>query len=156
MTFTESVTKCVRKYGTFKGRAGRSEYWWFALFAFLIEWPLFLAELETGIIYQVLGFFYFVMTLAIFVPQLAVFTRRLHDIGKSGWNWLWIILPIIGLIRLFFLLKKKGDEGPNKYGDPDNEPFTPHDQRVSIDPEPAEKNDEEAESSTEEKEPVNG
>ena len=29
MSFVESVTTCFKKYVTFKGRARRSEYWWF-------------------------------------------------------------------------------------------------------------------------------
>lgn len=31
MSFGESVKTCFQKYVTFKGRARRSEYWWFWL-----------------------------------------------------------------------------------------------------------------------------
>ena len=31
MSFGESVKTCFQKYVTFKGRARRSEYWWFCL-----------------------------------------------------------------------------------------------------------------------------
>ena len=31
MTFGESVSTCLKKYFVFKGRASRSEYWWFQL-----------------------------------------------------------------------------------------------------------------------------
>ena len=36
-------------------------------------------------------------------------TRRLHDVGRSGW---WQLVPFYSLVLLF----SKGDEGPNDYG----------------------------------------
>jgi uncharacterized membrane protein YhaH (DUF805 family) len=33
MNITESISTCYNKYFTFKGRASRSEYWWFTLYA---------------------------------------------------------------------------------------------------------------------------
>ena len=35
MTFGESIKTCFYKYATFEGRASRSEYWWWTLFALL-------------------------------------------------------------------------------------------------------------------------
>ena len=32
MTLTESIKTCFQKYVDFKGRARRSEFWWFFLF----------------------------------------------------------------------------------------------------------------------------
>lgn len=32
MTFSESISTCMKKYVDFKGRATRSEYWWFIFF----------------------------------------------------------------------------------------------------------------------------
>ena len=37
MSFMESVTTCFKKYATFTGRARRSEYWWFALFLYVLS-----------------------------------------------------------------------------------------------------------------------
>lgn len=38
MTFVESINTVVfKKYANFNGRASRSEYWWYALFMFLIQ-----------------------------------------------------------------------------------------------------------------------
>ena len=34
--FQESIVRCLRKYATFRGRATRAEYWWFALFNTLL------------------------------------------------------------------------------------------------------------------------
>lgn len=138
MTFGDSVRKCFRKYGTFKGRASRSEYWWFALLAFLFAWPLLLSQYDSALIYRLLQYVYFILTLVVIVPLMAVWTRRMHDIGKSGWNWLWGLLPIIGWFLVIRWASRAGDVEPNQYGDPDNEPFTPADIRTSIKPEPEE------------------
>lgn len=37
MSFGESVKTCFQKYVTFKGRARRSEYWWFCLLNFIVS-----------------------------------------------------------------------------------------------------------------------
>jgi uncharacterized membrane protein YhaH (DUF805 family) len=132
MTFGDSVRKSFRKYGTFKGRASRSEYWWFTLLAFLFAWPLLLSQFDSALIYRLLQYLYFILTLSVIIPSMAVWTRRMHDTGRSGWVWLWGLIPVIGAILLIKWAATKGDEGPNKYGDPDNEPFTPSGTRTSI------------------------
>ncbi len=100
MTFGESISTCFSKYATFSGRASRSEYWWWQLFTFLI-----------GCI-PLAGF---IAIFVFFIPNLAVGVRRLHDTGRSGWNFLWAFLPIIGTIILlvFFLTDSESD---NQYG----------------------------------------
>lgn len=40
MTFSESISTVFSKYATAKGRATRSEYWWFYLFNVLVVWVL--------------------------------------------------------------------------------------------------------------------
>jgi uncharacterized membrane protein YhaH (DUF805 family) len=44
-------------------------------------------------------------------------TNRLHDINKSGWTQLIALIPLVGLIVLYWAVKK-GDEAPNNYGPP--------------------------------------
>jgi uncharacterized membrane protein YhaH (DUF805 family) len=124
MTFFEAVGKCYRKYFIFKGRASKSEYWWFVVVAFLFAWPLLLSETKEGSWYSFLSFVYFMLTLSVLSPLMAVWTRRMHDVGKSGWTWLFIFIPIVGFVLLFRWTTKDGDAGANKYGDPDNEPFS--------------------------------
>ena len=124
MTFFEAVAKCYRKYFSFKGRASRSEYWWFFLLGFLFAWPLLLSEFEEGLWFSILSFVYFMLTISVLIPGAAVWTRRMHDIEKSGWSWLLILIPVIGWVIIFRRLTKKGDESENKYGLPDDVPFT--------------------------------
>ncbi len=123
MTFFEAVAKCYRKYFVFKGRASRSEYWWCFFAAFLFAWPLALAEREEGGWFQILTLMYFVLTLSVAIPLLAAWTRRMHDVDRSGWNWLFIFGPIFGWILLFRWTTKEGSPEANKYGEPDNYPY---------------------------------
>lgn len=55
-------------------------------------------------------------SLAVLVPSLAVSVRRLHDVGKSGWYHLILLIPIAGWIWFFVLMVTEGDSGDNSYG----------------------------------------
>ncbi len=117
----EWYLKVIRNYAGFSGRARRKEYWMFALFNLIIIFGLnFLAGIVMGasedggmMATSFLGGLY---GLAVFLPSLAVIVRRLHDTGKSGWYYLWIFVPLIGLILVFIALVKDSDPGENKYG----------------------------------------
>ena len=91
-------TDAIKKYGDFKGRATRKEFWIFSL-------------IYTGI-YVILGaldaFFgtvaiQVVFALAMLVPGISLTTRRLHDTGRSGWWQLLFILPLVPVAGLFGL-----------------------------------------------------
>ena len=123
MTFFEAVGKCYRKYFVFKGRASRSEYWWCFLAAFLFAWPLLLSETSEGSWYTILSFIYFILTLSVVMPLISAWTRRMHDVGKSGWSWLFIFIPVPGWVLLMRWATKEGSPETNKYGEPDNQPY---------------------------------
>jgi uncharacterized membrane protein YhaH (DUF805 family) len=107
----------------FKGRASRSEYWWCFAAALMFVWPLLLSETSEGSWYTILSFIYFILTLSIVMPLISAWTRRMHDVDRSGWNWLFIFGPIFGWILLFRWTTKEGSPEANKYGEPDNQPF---------------------------------
>ena len=44
----------------------------------------------------------------------------MHDIGRSGWSWLYVFIPVIGWIMILRWLATEGLDVPNKYGLPDN------------------------------------
>jgi uncharacterized membrane protein YhaH (DUF805 family) len=112
MTFIESISTCFTKYTDFKGRAVRSEYWWFVLFSCLVSIALHLIN-QSGLL---AGIF----SLAILLPSLAVAVRRLHDTNRSGWFLLLNLIPIIGWIILIIWYVQKGDEGTNQYDTTEN------------------------------------
>jgi uncharacterized membrane protein YhaH (DUF805 family) len=110
--------KVLRQYADFSGRARRTEYWMFVLFNFIFLIVAMILDNVLGTTVWVLpyGWFYFLYVLAVFIPSLAVAARRLHDIGKSGWMLLLILIPVIGGIWLLVLMVTEGKPGPNEYG----------------------------------------
>ncbi len=74
--FFDAIRICLNKYADFKGRASRSEFWFFTLAQVILS----ALATQSEIIF-----------LALLLPGLAVSARRLHDTGKSGW---WQVLPM--------------------------------------------------------------
>ena len=112
--FKETLTK---NYANFSGRARRKEYWGFQLIAFLISIVLmfidsaaFGAEMGQG------GILGGIFSLATLVPSFGVLVRRLHDVGKSGWFFFIILIPVVGAIWLLVLLFTDGKSESNKWG----------------------------------------
>jgi uncharacterized membrane protein YhaH (DUF805 family) len=105
----EAIETCFRKFATFSGRAGRTEFWTFLVFALVLVWAPFLVD-RTAALSSVIA-------LALLLPYLAVGVRRLHDTGHSG---LWLLVTFIpfGSLFLLYLWAKAGDEADNRYGPP--------------------------------------
>lgn len=115
MTFVDSIKTCFAKYADFSGRATRSEYWFFTLFALL-------GYLVTIMIDPMVSM---VFALAILVPSIAVTIRRLHDTDRSGWFYLLNLIPFGGLVLLFFFCQE-GTPGANRFDSGPVDPgFTP-------------------------------
>jgi uncharacterized membrane protein YhaH (DUF805 family) len=117
-------------YVNFNGRARRSEYWWFTLMNTLIVILATILDSTLGLNFEPLpyGYIYFLYLLAIILPSLAVAVRRLHDVGKSGWFYFIVLIPLIGAIWLLVLFCTEGDSGENEYGaDPKNDGNEIHD-----------------------------
>ena len=103
----------LKKYAVFSGRAGRTEYWMFVLFNFIFSLAASLIGILTFGILYVVSILY---GLAVFVPSLAVGVRRLHDVGKSGWYYFIILIPIAGPIWFLVLMCTDSQPGDNQYG----------------------------------------
>lgn len=94
--FSEAFLRFWQKYTVFRGRASRSEFWWWVLAAFGINIVLDILNTATD---EKLGFLATIWGLATLIPTLALSVRRLHDTNKPGW-WVAIfyIAMVIGLI----------------------------------------------------------
>jgi uncharacterized membrane protein YhaH (DUF805 family) len=110
MSFVESIQTCFSKFVTWQGRAGRAEYWWWALFALIVY--IVGAVIDAAAKSPIPTI---VLVLVLLLPSLAVFVRRLHDTGRSGW-WYWIgLVPLVGgIVLLVFVCS--ASHGPNNYG----------------------------------------
>jgi len=126
------------KYFQFSGRAPRREFWYFMLFSMILSFlfatlgqmlglfhmiPLEIPSIsETGEVTNMvqnipINLAQVGLGLALMIPSLAITIRRLHDIGKSGWWYLIILIPFIGMLVLlaFFVMGSEQDE--NQYGE---------------------------------------
>ena len=86
MSISESVRSVLQNYANFRGRASRSEYWYWIL-AFWVGWYIVVAFTRLYPIYD----------FGLLIPTLAVGVRRLHDSNHSGW---WLLVPVVNFIFL--------------------------------------------------------
>jgi uncharacterized membrane protein YhaH (DUF805 family) len=117
MDFGQAIVSGVKNYATFSGRAARSEYWYWQLFAFLgrLGCSILDAAISAGT-HTSVSLFGALFSLAVLVPSLAVAVRRLHDVDRSGW-WLLMYLTLIGIIYPLLVWKcTKGTAGANRFG----------------------------------------
>ena len=137
MEFGDAVKICLtRKYCSFKGRASRSEFWWFCLFTLILNMIVALVGLLLPALGSIVSA---VQALWLLLPTVGVSTRRLHDRNFSGWwqvlplaaalpaiagavleaNWLLMLAGCAaGLASLVLLIvyALKGTAGPNRFG----------------------------------------
>ncbi len=120
MDFKSAVKSVLTtNYANFKGRARRSECWYFYLFSAIVNLVIgilggLLAEVPViGIVVRLA----ITLVLAVMIiPSIAVSFRRLHDIGKSGWWLLIALIPLIGEIVLIVFSVTDSQPGENAYG----------------------------------------
>jgi uncharacterized membrane protein YhaH (DUF805 family) len=116
--------KVLNNYATFSGRARRNEFWFFALFNMIFAIVAMGIDNVLGTTLKLgygvslpYGYIYLIYVLAVFIPGLSVSVRRLHDVGKSGWMYFIVLIPIIGAIWLLVLFFTDSQVGSNKWGE---------------------------------------
>ncbi|RBP62534.1 uncharacterized membrane protein YhaH (DUF805 family) [Brevibacterium sanguinis] len=132
--FGQAVKRFFKKYATFSGRASRSEYWWVALFTFLLQLvPGILigiggamlagsaasvdpydpyassaavdAASGPGSMIMIIGVVLGgLIGLAVLVPWLAVSWRRLHDANFPGPLFFLNLIPSVGSLIVLVLM----------------------------------------------------
>ena len=110
--------KVLEQYADFKGRARRTEYWMFTLFNVIFGVVAIILDNVLGLAFPFIGYgpLYLLYMLSMLIPSLAVTVRRLHDIGKSGFMFFIVLIPIIGAIWMLILLVTDSQSGANKWG----------------------------------------
>lgn len=85
MSFSESVKTVLSKLTDFKGRARRSELWWFWLLYAVVSVVLNLSLAGMQVVSSV-------VSMVLLLSICSVTVRRLHDRGHGGW---WVAASII-------------------------------------------------------------
>lgn len=117
LTYADAIKICFSKFADFSGRARRQEYWYFTVFNMVIQAALnALGRLVFGSDSNMASVFAGIYSLVVFIPALAVAWRRLHDVGKSGAFYLFMLIPVVGWIIVLIQLCKDSQPGENQYG----------------------------------------
>lgn len=110
-----AVKRFFKKYTVFTGRASRSEYWWWALIAAVVNFVLQLLTTILGATGAtmaadgtavpgpgaIIGFILWgIWGLATIIPSIALGVRRLHDANFSGWLLLLVLVPFLGALAI--------------------------------------------------------
>ena len=114
-------------YTNFSGRARRKEYWMFSLVYVIILTGCTVLDNVLGTVFMMdagplgeismgYGWAYTICGLLHFIPVLALGVRRLHDLGKSGWFYLILLIPFIGVAWLLIIFCFEGKKEDNKWG----------------------------------------
>lgn len=105
--FFDAIKLAINRYTDFQGRSTVAEFWWFALFTFLV-----------GLcsVIPVVGWLFRLGQIALIVPSLAIAWRRMHDTGKEGVYALLVLIPVVGWILFIVQAVQPSQLGPNRYG----------------------------------------
>ncbi|GAB5534948.1 MAG: DUF805 domain-containing protein [Rubricoccaceae bacterium] len=113
-------------YVDFDGRASRKEYWMFVAVYLAIYIGASIVGAILGVASDTLALLVSLgvglFGLAVILPSIGIAVRRLHDTGRSGWFILLGMIPLLGLIVLYFMILE-GDSGPNEYGPDPLDPY---------------------------------
>lgn len=125
LTLPQSIRSVWSQYAGFRGRAGRSEYWWWQLFMTLVMIGLGVLALlivavgstarapstmegELFLCWLIMIAF----VVATFIPNLALNWRRVQDAGMPGALSLLSFVPYVGsLVMFIFALLPSSPEG---------------------------------------------
>jgi len=114
---TQIYIKVLKQYGDFKTRSTIKEFWLFNLITVLLS--LLFSIIDSSVNFKIagnIGVLTAIYSIFIFTPSLSISVRRLHDVGKSGWTILFIIIPIVGIIWLLALFCRDTMPERNKWG----------------------------------------
>ena len=124
--------KCIKNYTLFKGRASRTEFWYFLLYWAIFYVIIIAIDRVLGLnfinlkafpfseyiplakLYEDVGLLTVLYRPLTILPSLAVISRRLHDTNRSGWWCLMCVTPLVIILIIF--LCKKSDKHENRYG----------------------------------------
>ena len=113
----------IRHLFSFKGRAGRGEYFLhsvadiFILFVFAIAFAEVGSRTKASEILDTINIVLFVVVFfGGIVAEVCVTVRRLHDLGRSGSHFFLTWVPLYNIYLALLLLFEAGDKTANEFG----------------------------------------
>jgi len=98
MTFAKAIKSGFTNALKFRGVASRSEFWWFALFSFIVGIAASIIDTAFGLDQYLGGLVGAIASIVLVLPRFTMLIRRFRDTGVSP---LWIItalIPLSGLV----------------------------------------------------------
>ena len=132
MGLSEAIRLGFSHYANASGRASRSTFWWWLLYANVaVTVPMLMWFLYANIPAAIPILMDFapptepghgtvlatrLLLLALLLPTGTLIVRRLHDMNRSGHRLLIELVPVLGTVALLVLAAMPGTPGPNRFG----------------------------------------
>lgn len=114
MTFGKAIIKGLCGTIRFRGRASRSEYWYYTLFCFIMQVAVFslallLTSINSFIPYQydhIVMRSWIIIAALLAISHSAASVRRIQDTDRNGWLWVstylvpWIVFIVMFIWRI--------------------------------------------------------
>ena len=125
----QAFTRFWRKYVTLRGRASRSEFWWwFLIYAGfgvvlsvinqIVVGALPAGETELSVIINhtvKVSIASTIWSLINFIGAISLTVRRLHDTNRSGWWWFVQLIPMIGSIIMIIFVALPSNQAGRRF-----------------------------------------
>ena len=103
----------------FSGRITRVNYLFGNIFLSTGVWILAVVLFSATLSFsEIASFLLYIFSIALIIfYNISFAVRRFHDIGRSAYNLLWLLVPFVSLYFYVVLLFKSGERKTNKYGE---------------------------------------
>lgn len=126
ISFIDAIKLFFTRAFDFKGRSRRKEYWYVVLANFLVQLPFLIYEiialLNGESVKPEINVVLVLFSLICIVPGISLTLRRLHDIGKDGSSFLWLLLLLVPFANIIITIlwiiwmATESDSNDNKWG----------------------------------------
>lgn len=121
-----TVADVTHEYGELnmfsaKGRIGRARYLAWSLGFMLLAMMVLGAVVGLGAVIggkALAGILYVIGVIGLIVVGALFAIQRLHDLDKSGWLFLIMLIPLIGALFTLYVMFAPGSSEANQYGNP--------------------------------------
>ena len=115
LTKLRDPQQIVQRLISWDGRANRTEFWLVFVVLFIFN-GIFSSSFGFAYSSFLFGALYFVVTAVCTYICLATTGRRCHDMNKSAWLSLLLLIPVVNFFAVVYFGTVEGSPAPNQYG----------------------------------------